>query len=524
MEKFEEIKQFFKKETRREFPVFETATTTTIGQHWILTIPHDMPLIQGQLDLTHLLKSLGYQCDDSVATLSKILCQFRRQLIENPLRCELDSFYFYLLCIKKLGLIFENNHLAFPCYFTESRHKECGHFTYEYINILLLLVIRIYHTHRAQDSPATKESFEQMATCKLLLEEVRQCCQEATRETTSIVSNKLVYNPPVESIASNDDMKKSRTQTIEKERQILRQYVTDDLCGVTALDERIILFDAIKNEERMLFLKESNRALPTAERHKRTIDVIAPIVRSITMTYESVTKMLMKRESTSYLLIYSEYKSFYWYVYGEFLVAQSDWSCYTLEDEHDFLEYAKKAMKRLEVLFEFLAARKRWLLSKPLDEQAMRQYTQLKTEIVTLYNQIKEESINARDAAPPQDIKPFQFPPAEKTVQMIFDQKWTLLTEKNPSIASTLISLERLSKQEISFVQQHQHQHSCNESSSQSNEIKMEILAERERHLNWLLDSIDERTGEIRLSKEDTELLEREFVKVARVIKENKNF
>ena len=523
MERFEDIKQFFKKDVKRELPVFETKQET-IGQHWILSIPNDIPLIQGQIDLLHILKSLGYQCDaqesDAIALLSKILCQFRRQLIENPLRCELDSFYFYLLCIKKLSLLFENNHLAFPSLFTESRNKECGHFLYEYINILLLLVIRIYQAYRYQDAPPGGESIEQMATCKLLLEEVKQSCGDCH-------GNKWVYNPPVDSIASNDDMKKSRTATIEKERNTLRQYVADDLCGIVSLDERIILFDAIKNEHRMRFIYERDRALPIAERHKKIVECIAPMIRSITMTYESITKSLLKRETppTAYLLMYAQYKAYYWFIYGEFVMAQSDWSCYALED-HDFLEYAKKAMKRLEVLFDFFAARRRWLQTMPLDDASMRQHAQLKTEIVTLYNQIKEQSIDARDAAPPQDLKPFQFPPSKITLQTILDDKFALMSDKNPSIASALQLLERLSKKEI-VINERAFLPSGGEpwtQSSQSNEVKMEILNERQRTLNWLLDAIDERTGEIRLTRETTELLEREIVKVARVIKENKNF
>jgi hypothetical protein len=522
MERFEDIKQFFKKDIKRELPVFETKQET-IGQHWILSIPHDIPLIQGQIDLLHILKSLGYQCDaqesDAIALLSKILCQFRRQLIGDPLRCELDSFYFYLLCIKKLSLLFENNHLAFPSLFTDSRNKECGHFLYEYINILLLLVIRIYHAYRYQDGPPSNESIEQMATCKLLLEEVKQSCQE------SHVSNKWVYNPPVDSIASNDDMKKSRTATIEKERNTLRQYVADDLCGITTLEERIILFDAMKNEHRMRLLYERDRALPIAERHKKTVELIAPIIRSITMTYESITKMLMSRETPSYLLMYTQYKSYYWYVYGEFIMAQSDWSCYALED-HDFIEYAKKAKKRLEVLFEFFAARRRWLQTMPLDDSVMRQHSQLKTEIVTMYDQIKKESIDVRDAAPPDEVKPFLFPPSKITLQSILDDKSKLMSEKNPSIAAALSLLERLSKKEIvinerAFLPPGE---PSGQTPSQSNEVKAGILQERQSTLNWLLDAIDERTGEIRLTRETTEFLEREFVKVARVIKENKNF
>jgi hypothetical protein len=524
MERFEEIKQFFKGQQKRELPVFELSRQT-IGPHWITLIPSDYHNHTVSIDLLLILKNLDYRLNDeqieSISELSILLEGFRRQLINNPLRCEIDSFYYYLMCIRKLSTMFENNHVAFSSYFTDCRYKECGHFFYEYINIVLLLVARIYHSYR--DKTVDTETTKQMATCKILLEEVKQCCDLCTQDFTPV--EKWVCIPPLLSITCNDDMKTSRASIAEKERDTLRQYISEDLCGSSTINERIMLFDAIKNEHRVTFMMGVAREKNVEESYRLNNDTIAPLTRNISMTYESITKLILSR-GPSYLLNYTQFKAFYWYVYGELIMARADWSYYSLQNCSNWVDYAVKAKKRLDCVCEYLKSRAQWQRTIQLDETMSRHYTQLKTEITELYEKTEEDRISTRDAANPIEIKPFVFSQTDFTLNTILSIKWASFNEKHPRVVSTLKLLEHLSKQETSFVSTVRASPPMTRQVTQSlsNDMKKVILEERERHLNWLLSMHDPRNGSITLDNKIVALLEEEYSKLKNVIKENKNF
>jgi hypothetical protein len=382
--------------------------------------------------------------------------QMRKQLIEHPLRCEVTLFYSYILIMRRLIRLFENNHLPFTSYFTEARHKECSLLLYEYINSLLLIVIRIYHACSIRERPE-KETVEQLATCKLLLEELRQSYEHALSERRAThQSNKWLFTPPLESIAS-DHFKKSRTLLLEEEYTLLRSYIEEDLCGINALNDRIALFDIMKNETSVLIIQERIQMIPVSQQRQRVHEMVGPMIRNITIAYENITKSILRSQSpksNNYLMLYTQYKSYYWFIYGEFTVASIDWLAYSDKSNSDFMENASQAYTRLSQLIKFIDSKTKWFSTLLLEESVLRHHKTLEEKARTLLNQIKLEIGTIfqqyNNICHLEEIQSFQFQPGELDLRTIFQTKWTSLGKQSPLILETIVFLEKMAQEERS--------------------------------------------------------------------------
>lgn len=523
----DEFKQFFDflPNNKRVVPVYESRPDETISGHWNIALPVDIPLVSGQIDLYKILRSTEVHCQaeeiDLLNTFSQFLNKIRRQILENTMRQDIDLFYTYLLCIRKLTKFFENNSTLLPSYFADSTYKECGHFMYEYMNVILFLIIRIHQAMKHNNSLEPPVRIEQLATCKLLLMELKQCCLHCLQEKSN-GSSKWVYTPPLESIASGNEkqLKQSKSRHLENERTTLKKYIEIDLCGVKTLDLRITLFNAMKNEVHVQLLQQSLSSIPLIEQHDKTHELIAPMIRNIIMDYDSITKDTA--EDPGYISLFTQYKSYYWVIYSDYLLAKIDWQYFKAATCHDFLEYGKRAYKRLDIVLKFITKRALWLSQHiHLDETLSQQHGDLKSEIAALYKNVGSELCltSIPDCHLP-ETRPLELPASKLNLNTIFTTKWQLITTNYGIVPQVFNILVRLSKTETTIIIPSP----IPTVSTLTNAQKHEVINERERHLKWLLSMKDCETNTITINKAWTEYLSQEYLKLCAVINENKNF
>ena len=246
-------------------PSYET-TPPSIGEHWGLDIPKNIKTSYGETDFLLILKSLDYYPEDTreigvIQEMTRQFNQLHKMVCEKPLHCDMERFYLYLYFLKKVTKVFENSNVPLLSSYSRSQVSQSSLFVYAYINGLLITVSRIYYDIKNREKKSV-QCLEDLTMCEQLFRELKKCAEYCLGEKLA-QSNKLFYVPLPNSIANTDTRyaNPDNTKLIEKERRALRTHITQDLCGIQAINIRIILLSIKKHEFAIELSNDARKSL-----------------------------------------------------------------------------------------------------------------------------------------------------------------------------------------------------------------------------------------------------------------------
>lgn len=534
-------------------PVYESIPKQ-VGQFWIFSLPQSkfgggggwrgieiMQILRGVDNLI-----LNNEESRQIQTLSETVSKMRRVMQENPLQNDLSIYMIYLAAIKKLESLFRNNTTPFQTFFPLDQQRllpeeSSSLFLYEYINALLYTLQYVYQMVRTEGagliSGGTQTTIKYLSLCQSLLQETIRWMDIASASSSESGGggDKWKYRVSPVSIGSGENYERKFQSIQDGERESLRIYISEFLCGSSQAASRVDLLDIRKNEIRVGMMRERDRVegTPPLMRRENLYHEIVPLIRNVCIGYDSLTKKYST--SGAYIVDYSEFMSYYWFLYGEFLLAEIDWQCSLLTDCSEFDVHGKSSLKRLELVQRKRRERENVRQVFPLGYELEKMMNSLLTEMDSLEYKVREAveipMAYNHDSVQLQRLEPFQPISSSRVTpfQTLLDSQWTTYTTKtNPSMREAFLLLEKLKYRVITVDEIRVPEERVLPEEEEMAEIRIRnkekslVIEERVDWLEWLLKFTDER-GEIRLSKKEVNVLEKEYREILQISRSNKS-
>jgi len=531
-EGFKEFLELFESEEGAEArePVYERGVERTFSQHWSFPLPRQIPPV-GHFDLATTLRNVNLaipsQSYVEVEALSILLTRLRAQLTTRPLLCDMDIFYLYAILLRRLSMWFYNVNLRFVSYFCEKQQQSL---LFEYINVLLLSVLRLYHDATASCERWNKESGIGLGQCRMVMEELLRTSEYCLSEKfcEGVHTDKWFYKAAPTFIRS--DGVKEGGETLQEDKRAMRRYIEEELCGVGQIRARVILLGTKRNEVALSLWEDFHSKETDSEERCRTVhEKIAPLLERIAGQYGTISTQL-RGQKRGRLHDYAQYLSFYWFIMGEMALIESEYECFENPECERRVLLGKSALNRLESLATILDQKKRkWVSSTRLDQRLREGFTELITRADSLYDKLHTSLTSAYDynsslvVLEPMEslIEKEEGVKGEFTTFAREKLDLFLTSKEGEMVGHALDLLEKLYKGERSMATVMPIVvPSASSQSELTNEKKQGIVEERLRQLRCLL-AMKNPDGTIVISAQLVKVLESERVAVQRASSHN---
>jgi hypothetical protein len=365
-----------------ETPIYERGGARAFSRHWVVAMPPKIARLAQQYDLAATLRNANYELLAArprrdlalLDSLSATLNSLRRAVTERPLLCDVEHFYRYAFFLKWLNKWFYNTNVSLVSYFAmgggaEEEKKEpspaASCLIMEYINVLLLLFIRLSHeAYQARECDA-KEAGQKMRLCEMLLAEADECATYATGPRFAEAGDKWFYQLSPQSISSGSggsaatgSSTAEASPSLAEDKTRLQRYVREELCGVVQIRARTLLFGAKADEMRVRVLEEHAAAEELAERYDTVLGVIVPLVARICTQYEAAADLLYpaalarrkRKQRLPRLASYALFMSHYWFVRAQLALVEAERELYERDEVEEAVAHGKCALKRVEAV------------------------------------------------------------------------------------------------------------------------------------------------------------------------------
>lgn len=501
-------------------PIYDCQQSSPQKQRWIWRPPSQLPPPVGPVDLGFMLKSIDYslyQQNPELAShchlISATLNRTRSMLQDST-----EMLYTYLNLLRLLMPMFDNTNVKARSYFTcvSQPVPSFSNLMAEYLQVLLLLSMRLYtQTMEMQDGS------EKAALLNECLAATQEVCDSADtvqsgRYEETRRQRRWQYIKPPKSLSPeqrNDPITRLEEFRQQDSRQ-LKEFVRHQLGGLSQLSAHLVLIQLQKNEMRARQLEQEVRR-DLASQNVIVYSVLAPVIQSVLSDYADIMTRLQEKSPASRLMHYAESMILYWETRQQYLLAASDFAIYESGTHDNFIEYGKRAWRRLRGMT---------ILSDTDKEAVQTLYDRVFTE---MDDQSGNGSIMSLDMDP--EIESFTMPDQQKRdFNHYAEYHWLRFRAQNNAVQQSLDVLASLYGDEtnrsttlIVTTADVSHGPILPAGSSMTNATKAAILYERLRHLQWLL-SLTDAKEEILLSQTQVSELRDEQVRVEQVMQSNK--
>jgi len=432
-------------------------------------------------DFVRIMKSLEFYPRDeevrrALPRLSEEFARLRTALKEQSSRCDIDTYFAYLIVLKRLSRHFETADCVFDTFFSQGcNNTQSCHFVYEYMQALLMTAARLCDQSYKRGGGGSSGG-ESTNTCNdymmahYVYEELKRTV-EYCQSDKPFRSGKWLYQQSLESLGSGAgqglaSMKQTQhQQQAARELTTLRNFIKYDLHGVDALEQRSLLCRIKMMEVGAALLQtridqtgqsdigtdgSANTKPLTEQRCLRVYEKLAPLMLCCRQYYAKIAQQLgntVQQQQQSIpntaLINYAQYHQYYWYVQQELCQARVEWPCFNDPLVLDFDTYGKRAVRRLCVLKDFLAQKEACILDLGLDDQLLREWDQVvKRQVLQLYDDVRAKAVSTVWQAGAlgtgvtiPDVVAYQPPaPSEQQHQSglltIFTEKWSHLSQQ----------------------------------------------------------------------------------------------
>jgi hypothetical protein len=453
-------------------PMYES-WGTCIDKKWPLRLPPNRPrgFATATPDFVRLLKSLNFfprdpAVGEALVELSREFNRLRTALKEQSRRCDHDTYFTYLILLKKLWRFFENSDCSFDTYFAQRCiHSQSSHFMYEYMQALLMTVARIFEQASARDQQPDAKCADDFLMCQYLFDELCRSVEYCQSERL-MQSGKWIYQPPVTGIGSSDKQLQrlqsaSYQALVSRERALIQGFIRDDLHGLESLQLRSLLC-RIKMTEVAISIVQSH--VPTladaSQRCERVYNKLAPLMLCCKQHYDTIVSRLKNTDPTPSLLPYAQFHSYHWYLREELALAQAEWDCFNMEGFEQFDTYGKRAIRRLCVLQQSTREKESWLRSLGPGNELLREWDTIKRQIVQMHDEVRSKAVstlwNGASGISIPVIQVYKAPEDRRNLFSVYTVKWEHISQQNPSLVTAFDFLEQLVSQSPETVLQEQ--------------------------------------------------------------------
>ncbi len=411
-----------------------------LDEQWPLRLPPNRMRNQAleplQLDrMMRVLDIASQEADWSVReaalALSTEMNKIRTALREQSRRCDLDTYWSYLVTLKRLTRYFDNGDCVFESYFPGCHVNHSTNFLYEYMQVALLTASRLCEQACAKEVP-TARCAEDLRLARYLFEDLRRCAEYCLSDKL-MQSGKYYYYPEPSSFGSNQSTQQQHRQRVvqamKQEREQLHRFVQHDLHGLDGLAIRATLCGIKMVECCVYILAEKVASLDDiGERCEKTYVRLAPLMLSIRRQYDEVTALLIQQHPRSTLFRYAQAQSYLWYLKAEFAMVQVEWASFSTDAVIDIELYGKRAVKRLRTLAQSVNDKERWLLSLNLGNALKKRWEVMKKAICQLYEDVRGQMVeplwnSAMSCAIP-EIQPHRQEDDQRSITDVFGEHW----------------------------------------------------------------------------------------------------
>lgn len=509
-------------------------------------------------DFVRIMKSLEFHPADeevrrALPQLSQEFYRLRSALKEQAARCDIDTYFAYLILLKKLSRYFETADCVFDTYYgggggggTPCNNPQSCHFVYEYMQALLLTGARLCEQASARYE-ANKASADDYLVASYVYEELVRTAEYCQGERL-FRSGRWLYQASPDAIGSAHqggvaNIRQAQHQaTASRESATLRNFVRYDLHGVEALAMRALLCRARMTEVGVGLLRaQLDNLASTADTEQRCLKVyekLAPLMLCCRQYYDTIVRNTAGSPAP-HLLNYAHYHSYHWYVQQEWIQARAEWQCFNDSTVLDFDTYGRRAVRRLCVLRDSLTQKEQWVAQLGPDAALQRDWDQLKKQVLQLYDDVRTKAPSTLWASGGAgvtipEIQAYQPPPPDEqhhNLLAVYSEKWAQLSQlpQYAPLVKVFDFLQQLASpnQPAEGVLSSSSSSSSSTASTASNTISqstgsarheqqlenyriMGLAEERWTHLDWLVSQIDQ-DGTIFIDQEACDYLRQQL-------------
>lgn len=496
-------------------PCYDALQPQPHGLRWQWHAPKQLPPCEAALDLGLVLRTAAFaqsQSGDALAhcqLLSETMRTLRKQIATDD-----HALYVYTGLLHRLARLFNNTNCRQRAYYSNT---ESSNLLSEYVQALVLLAQRLYNA--AETLPDGEEKARALDESTAAMHEACRVTQYALGEHYPAERRqRWQFQQPPRAL-SPDTLTQPAAQLEalhERDTEQLRAQLLQEMGGPAQLEAHRLLM-RLQGDELKAHRLEAYVGTDLAAHSELIYSALGPVTESVLRDYRAITACLQAQHARSELAQYAARMTLYWQTRQQYWLAASDFAVYEAAAVENALDYGKRAWRRLDRL-DALAE----------SEQAL---------VQALYDRVELEmrdQYGAGGALELGELAPVQGEATPLEFKVYANQQWRrLATRSGTAVQDALHGLRALLQQrqaaplDVLTGQPQQPvgtSYSGNTSEAAlSNASKAAVLADRQRHLEWLLGMLVE-DGGIYIPPAEVSALRTQQQTVQAVIQYNKEF